>query len=161
MKIRLITNVCFLASAGCMLAGYWLAKFWYILLILFVMTITWCIIRNKSGLWPVSLILVIYIGLAVFGFLINLSPYLMAIGCTAALATWDLVLFRKDIDADSDKPKISLLEMLHMRSLTIAIGFGFLLSVLGLNIHFHLPFVVIAGLSLVSAFGLYQSFRNL
>lgn len=159
MRIQLMTSLCFLASVGCLLVGYWLAEFWYILLILFGMAILWFIIRNRSGLWPISMILVIYIALAVFGLLMNLSSYLMTIGCAAALASWDLVLFRKDTDADSHKQKDTLVERLHVRSLSIAIGSGLLLSVLVLNIHISLPLGVIVGLSLILAFGLYKSYE--
>ncbi len=83
----------------------------------------------------------------------------MIIGCTFALALWDLSLFGKDGNRNPSQPKDVLLEKLHLKALAIASGFGLLVSILSLNIHMHMSFGLIGGLLVLVALGLHLSLR--
>ncbi len=159
MKIHLLTGLCLLTSAGCLLIGYCLTEHWLILAFLPGVIIYWFIMRKKPGIWPVSIILVIYNVFAVAGLSIGLSPYLMTIGCLAAMASWDLVLFNQSMVGDRHQPNVMLLEKLHLQALAIAVSLGLLLSILSLNIRLHLPFVLVAGLIILAAFGLIRGYK--
>ena len=161
MKIKMLTGLSCLTSTGCLLVGSYLAELWFICWAVLGMIILWISFRKKPGIWPISIILIIYIVFAVAGLLLGLSPYLITIGCMAAMALWDLVLLNRNIVSEPLQPNVVLLEKLHLHALSIAIGLGLLLSILSLNIHLHLPFGLVVGLTILAAYGIFRGYKYL
>lgn len=160
MKIRMIADLCHLISTSCLLAGYYAVASRYVLWIL-LLSVFWLVIRRQSRSWPVSAYLVLQIILFVSGMLSGCSPYLMIVGCSAGLAAWDLILFANDpirkYEQTNDKPR----EKLHFQRVFLAFMVGMLSSVIGLNFHFHVPFLLIAVLVLIMAFLLFAGLKHL
>jgi len=151
--------ICTLGSILCLIFGFSLAGYWEIILLLPAIPLYWYFTRKVSTGLTISILLLVYVLLAAIGLLKDLSPYPMVIGCVLALAGWESAQFLlnfHDTSMDLTNPR---LEYLHNKDLVIAIGFGLLLALLGLNIRLHLPFGLVAGLVLLAAFGLYRGLR--
>lgn len=151
MKIHLIANnVCLMTAAVCLGAGYIPGGYWLIMPVLLVMTIFRMVMNTRSVFWPVSSQLVVYVFLAAVGVAVNLSLPLMVIGCTAALASWDLTRFNQSLVGNPPPEAQGLLEKYHMQSLTVMCGASLLLVSISSIINMQLPFGVIVFLILTA-----------
>lgn len=145
----LIFSICLIISTGCLAVGYIFAGYWLILFIVPLIIIMWVFTNKQSAFWPASSILLVFVILATVGIIAELSPVLMTISCTAALACWDLLLFKNSVTEISHKNNNLVLEKYHLKSLALAISVGLILSLIIANISLHLPFIVIVFLALV------------
>lgn len=151
MKIHsIILNVCLVMSAGCLGAGYILGGYWLIMPILLAMAIFWLIMKRRSLFWSASSLLLIDVALAIIGVTLNLSIYLMVVGCTTALACWDLTHFRHAI---TDKPPFGTdarLEKYHLQSLATAVFTGLFVALISSYISLQFPFGIMVFLVLMA-----------
>jgi hypothetical protein len=99
-----------LLSAGSITAGYLLAGSWIILPALLGLGLLFFIARRRSIFQAASVLLVGAFALAAIGVLVQLSLTLMLVGCMAALATWDLMLFSQTVERAAKREAISSLE---------------------------------------------------
>jgi len=152
-----------LLSATCLIIGFGLGRYWEILFIIPAIIVYWYFTRKTSLEFVLSILLVSYIILAVLGLLIQLSPYLMMIGCSLALISWESTLFSTKVSDASGlfRQNSQSLETLHIRDLLIVISIGLLLGLMGLNFSLHLPFGVVAILALLAICGFYRGLRFL
>jgi hypothetical protein len=151
MKIHsIILNVCVVTSAGCLGAGYILGGYWLIMPIFLAMAIFWLIIKRRSLFWSASSLLLIDVALAIIGVTLNLSIYLMVVGCTAALACWDLTHFRYTIIENPPLATDARLERFRLQSLAIAVFMGMSLAFIGAFIKLQFSFGVMVFLVLVA-----------
>ena len=150
MKIHsILLNVCLVMSAGCLGAGYILGGYWLIMPILLAMAIFWLIMKRRSLFWSASSLLLIDVALAIIGVTLNLSIYLMVVGCTTALACWDLTHFRHTM---IDKPPLGdvRLEKYRLQSLATAAFTGLFLAFISSYINLQFPFGIMVFLVLMA-----------
>ena len=151
MKIHsIILLVCRVMSVGSLGAGYILGGYWLILPVFLAMGIFWIIMKRRSLFWSASSLLLMGVALAIIGVTINLSIYLMVIGCTATLACWDLTHFRQAI---TDTPPLGTdarLERYHLQSLATAVFIGLLVALISSYINLQFPFGVMLFLVLMA-----------
>lgn len=146
----IILNFCLVITAGCLGAGYILGGYWWILPVLLAMAIYWITTKSRSTFWSVSSLLVTYVVLAIIGVTLNLSIHLMVLGCTFALACWDLIHFMESIyDNESHEADVPL-ERYHLKSLVTAVFTGLLLAFIGSSINLHFSFGVMVFFVLLS-----------
>jgi len=137
-KHPLSTLVCAGIAILSLTGGYGIQG-WPVLPVMLGLAAVWLLARKKAGAWLPSCLLVIYLGLAVYGLQAGYSPLMMILGATAALAWWDLVLLPSNKAAPLPPDFVNQ----HLRSLALAAGLGLLLAIAGLQIHLELPFGVI------------------
>jgi hypothetical protein len=148
-----------LGAILCLIIGFGFAGYWEIILFLPAIALYWFFTRKARVGIDLSIILFVYVFLAAIGLLKNVSTYLMIVGCSLALASWESSLFSLQIRDESTSSTNQRLEYLHNKDLIIAIGSGLLIAILGLNVRLYLPFGLIAGLVLLAAYGLYRGFK--
>lgn len=155
MRIHaILLNACRVMSLGSLGAGYILGGYWLILPVFLAMGIFWLIMNRHSPFWSAASLLLIDVALAVIGVTLNLSIYLLVIGCTAALAGWDLTHFRYTM---IDNPPLGAdvrLERSRLQSLAAAVFTGLVLALIGLYINLQFSFGVMVLLVLMAMGGL-------
>ena len=125
----------FSLAAGFLHGGYWMIVALYIPFVLLVL-----IFRHRSLFWLGTVYLSISLLLAAFGVLVQIPLLPMIIAGGAALASWDLYLFKHDIDSIiPEKSKPAMIKD-HFSSLGLAISCGFILAVTFSYFKFKLPF---------------------
>lgn len=141
----IILGICLVISVGCLGSGYMMNGFWMVIPILSAMAIFWAITKKKPAFWSASGLLMIYIVLAGIGVLINLSIYLMIVGCTSALVCWDLVHFRDGVVDIPSKESLVLLERDRLQSLAAVVVASLMLTLISLQIslQFHFGAIVL------------------
>lgn len=150
MKIySIIKYFALLISMTCLGTGYILNGYWLIFIAFFVMALFWLIMKKRPKFRPASSLLLAYIFLASIGVVINLSVPLMIVGCTMALASWELTHFSQGLLGNPLSGPQTSLEKYHLQSLSIMIGASLLLSFVGvyISLQFSFGFVVILVLS--------------
>ncbi len=151
---------CTTVSLVCLIAGFGLRGYWAIYFLLPVIPVYWFLTRKVSARITISILFFMYVLLAAAGLFTGVSPYFMLIGCACALAAWESTQFLLNFKHGSAAPADPRLERIHNQDLFLAIGSGLLLGLLGLNIHFQLPFGVIALLAILAIYGLYRGFNS-
>lgn len=151
MKLHLIVlDFCLCVSIGCLGIAYILRGFWLIVPVILVMAIFWITSRKKSAFWSASAILLIYVALAVIGVLIDLSTAMMLLGCTSALAFWDLAHFRQSMGNIPPNESQVRLERDRLQSLAASVFTGLLMASLSSLISLQLQFGAIVFLALLA-----------
>ena len=151
MKVHsIIFYVCWVVSVGSLGAGYILGGYWLILPVFLAMGIFWLTMNRHSPFLSTTGLLLIDVALAVVGVTLKLSIFLMVVGCTAALACWDLTNFRQAI---TDKPPLGTevrLEKFHLQSLAMAVFTGLFLAFISSYINLQFPFGAMVFLVLIA-----------
>lgn len=143
MKVHSIVLIaCRVMSLGSLGAGYILSGYWLILPVFLVMGIFWLIMNRHSRFWPASSLLLIDVALAVIGVTLNLSIYLMVIGCTTALACWDLTHFKHTLIYNPPQGTDARLEKYRLQSLAAAAFTGLVLALISSYINLQFSFGV-------------------
>jgi hypothetical protein len=151
MKVHsIILNVCRVMSIGSLGAGYILGGYWLILPVFLAMGIFWLIMNRYSPFWSASSLLLIDVALAVIGVTLNLSIYLMVVGCTTALACWDLTHFRHTMIHNPPLGADVRLERYRLQSLATAVFTGLFLAFISSYINLQFPFGIMVFLVLMT-----------
>jgi hypothetical protein len=151
MKILSITNdICLMIAAACLATGYILGRHWLIVPAFLIMVLFWMITKKRSIFWSASSLLLVYVFLAAIGVIANLSLSLMVVGCTTALASWDLTHFNHGMRGNPLFEAKGSLEKHHMQSLAVMYGASLLLALISSYINLQFPFGVIVFLVLVA-----------
>ena len=160
----IILNTCLVTSAGCLIGGYISSGYLVIVPAFLAMAIFWLATKKHSTFWSASSLLLIYIFLAALGMILNLSILLMALGCTTALAWWDLSHFSQSIDNNSSRKVTASLERYHLQSLAAVIFISFILIFIISTFNLRLSFGSIVILSLIAmgcfTYGIHHLLRN-
>lgn len=149
-----------LVSVGSIVGGYLMAGFRMVLLAPFCLALLWIIARRRSRSWGASILFAAVVFLAGFGITEGLSFILMLTGIVAGLASWDLMLFDADMQRERPGEPNASTNRYHLKWLALALGVGWLISVLATNLELRLPFMVVALLALFSVFGLTTAIRS-
>lgn len=155
MKIHsFVLYFCLAISVGSLSAGYISGGYWLILPVFLAMGIFWLTMNRHSPFWSATGLLLIDVVLAIIGVTLNLSVYLMVVGCTAALVCWDLIHFRQAIP---DKPPLGTdarWERYHLQSLATAVFTGLFLAFISSYINLQFPFGIMVFFVLMAMGGL-------
>jgi hypothetical protein len=146
--------VSLVALAFCLTAGYALAWQWAGAAIAIFISLAWLLAQKYSVSWLSHLCLVVSVALAVIGHLIGNSPQLMILSSGLSLAVWDLSLFTNTLGKDSPGIQIHRYEIKHFQSLALAICFGLAAALLGRQLHFKIPFILMLLCAALAVFGL-------
>jgi len=111
------------------------------MLIFMVMAAFWRFIKERSVFWSSSVLLMVFVFIAVAGVMAEFSTLLMAVACTAALAWWDLANFEQNIVVSQPLETLFLLERYHLQSLAIAVSGGLILVFVGSFLNLQIPFI--------------------
>jgi len=137
----IVQRICLLTSIICLSFPYLLAGHWPIMLIFMVMAAFWRFIKERSVFWSSSVLLMVFVFIAVAGVMAEFSTLLMAVACTAALAWWDLANFEQNIVVSQPLETLFLLERYHLQSLAIAVSGGLILVFVGSFLNLQIPFI--------------------
>lgn len=148
-KRSILLTVSLLMTIGILSAGYLIPGYWQILPVLLVVVLFRWFTRELPGIGPPSSVLIIFVTLAAIGIVSNLSLFLMLAAGTAALVTWDLMLFDRWPFLKSEPESASLLERKHLQSLALAASIGLFLAWVSSYLNLHFPFIIVAVLSLL------------
>ena len=85
-----ISRLCQLAAILFLAGGFGMAKSWLGVILIFALLPFGWIVRRYQRKWFASMMLVTYVGIAVYGLLSGISAYLVVAGVSAALAWWEL-----------------------------------------------------------------------
>jgi hypothetical protein len=160
MKIHSIaSNICLMIATACLAVGYILGGYWLILLAFLIMVLFWIIMKKRSIFWSASSLLLVYVFLAAIGVVVNLSLLLMVIGCTTALASWDLIHFNQSMSGNLFLDTTAQSEKYHLQSLAAMFGASLLLALISSYINLQFPFGVIVFLVLMAMTSLAKSMQ--
>lgn len=165
MKVHsIIFYVCWVVSVGSLGAGYILGGYWLILPVFLAMGIFWLTLNRHSLFWSTTGLLLIDLALAVIGVTLNLSFYLMVVGCTAALARWDLAHFRHTMIDNHPLATDARLERFRLQSLATAVFTSLFLAFISSYINLQFPFGAMVFLVLMAlgclVYGVQYLIRN-
>lgn len=158
--VLLINKMCIAASIACLGTAFLLAGYGLILLAFSAMAFFWLLQKRQPLFWSTSTLLVAYLFLAIVGVGLHLPAFLLAAGCTAALAGWDLTNFAHRL-ANQPPETGAPLEQNHLRSLAVAAGLSLMLVFISAQIHLQIPFLATVLLALVATGGLTYGLRLL
>jgi hypothetical protein len=152
LKHRLIMIVCLTFSTAFLVTGYLFAGWWQILLIFPAVMLFWKLSKYRPGICVPSVLFGTYMFLASLGIWMGLVRYLMVYGSIMALTGWELQLFQRGWIGSTQYLNIVLLERQHLKSLSIVIILGILLTTIGLNLQLRTPFGITLLLVLLLGF---------
>jgi hypothetical protein len=78
----------------------------------------------------------------------------MVTGLGFGLAAWDLLLLDDTLGATPARVQIGRYESAHIKSLTVSLGCGLVLSILGHLFTLRVPFIVLLGFAVAALLGL-------
>ena len=135
--------------------GFGLEGRWVGVLIVLILAALWLSARrNRTSQWLPTGLLILQIGTAITGLVMDCEPFLMINGIAPALGMWDIAQFQRRIKDDEGHTWGKLLDRQHYQSLGLALGCGVLLSNAGLVMRVQLPFGITTLAILISLFGL-------
>ena len=101
----------------------------------------WSSIKKMSVFWSSSILLLVFVLIAVTGVMAEYSTLLMVVACTAALAWWDLANFEQSIVVSQPLETLFLLERHHLQSLAMAVSGGLILAFIGSFLNLQISFI--------------------
>ena len=145
----LVNRVCLGIAITCLVLAFLLAGYWLILVAFLLMILIWIRFRNKPVFYSASSLLLVYVLLSVVGIFANLSTWLLVLGCTAALACWDLTIFGDGIKDNTSMGGGLKLEQHHLKSLAAVVSTGLVSASMSSFIKLNLPFIAVVFLVLL------------
>lgn len=137
-------------STGSLGLGYILAGYWLILPLFGTMALFWFPANKRSPFYSASVFLSVFVILAAVGITLGVPVNLMIVACTAALVSWDLLLFRQSASEVSPGRAGNYLEKYHLQALALATSAGLVIAFIIRYIHLQLSFTITALLSLAA-----------
>jgi hypothetical protein len=146
--------ICTIISALCLSAAYAReARYEGILVVIGSLVLHW--LFCKRGLpWLPSLILVGYTITASAGLLIGLSPWMLLVGISTAVGSWEAALFMQRVKGDCHIVYFKSMESKHLQLLSWVILLSLLLGFSGLFIHLDFSFFQVVLSVLAALLGL-------
>lgn len=155
--------ICLTTLILCLAAGYALTRKWSGAACVIPLCLFWLLAKKYSITWLAYICLLISIALAVIGQLIGNSVILMILSTGLALAVWDLLLLNNTSVKGPQGIQTHRYESKHLQSLVLAVGSGLTIVLLGRQLHFRLPFILMLLCIALAVFGLnfiWNSFKN-
>jgi hypothetical protein len=104
--------------------------------------------------------LILSVGLAAAGLILQAPPLLMLTGAVASLAAWDLFFLESGITPDYT-PESGFFESRHLMALTLSVGLGLFLAIAGRSLRLQLSFATSLVLVTLIAFSVNQIIKRL
>jgi len=128
--------------------GWILGRLWLQVPVVFLVGILWgvCVLRDIR--WVAPLLLMILMGAAAVGYMVDLSHILMlAAGCASVIA-WDLHQFEGRL-LDLDELATKEMEKQHLLRVFMLVGISFLVIVAGSMLQIRIKFIVLIFLTVL------------
>jgi hypothetical protein len=160
---RILSLACPMICAACLVAGYAANGGWIAVAAGVSTGLIWLLSYKRPASLPPSVALVISVVWGAVGLLVDAAPFLMILGTTLALASWDLMLLDHTLTscANSSAQTIRLFENRHYQSLALALGPGLLIVIAGRMIQFEIPLGGMIVLVILAMFSLDRIWRTL
>lgn len=126
-----------------------------------LLAVAWALKPLRHISWLASLSLGVYLLIAAAGLTLEGEPIFLVIGGMAALATWDLILFGRNLEGAENNAGLHRCTLEHFKSLGIAFGLAALLVIPVLLIRIQLPFFVMLVVLAIAATGILLAYRFL
>lgn len=146
--------ICLVISILCLAAGYGISGQWVGTVIAITTGLAWLRARKYPDSGLALICLVVSVCLAVIGRLTGSPPLLMICGSGLALAVWDLIFLDVALGKNSFGEHTRQYERKHLQSLTLALGSGLLVTLVGRLLNFQIPFIVMILFVVLVIFGL-------
>ncbi|MCX6915783.1 MAG: hypothetical protein NT167_22515 [Verrucomicrobia bacterium] len=117
--------------------------------------------KKLAAAWLPPTCLVSLVCLAAAGLLEGAPTFLMILGATAALASWDLMNLDRSMAGSASSETVRRFEKRHALSLAIALGLGLLMATSGKLFSLQIPFALLILLVLFDLFSLDRVSRYL
>jgi hypothetical protein len=134
--------ICLIILVFCLTIGYWIIGQRIGAVISILMGPAWLFARKYPASQLPLVCLLASVGLAAIGALTGAPPLWMIFGSTVALAVWDLLLLISALGNNASGEPIRRYQNEHIRSLSLALGFGLCAALLGHSINIQIPFIV-------------------
>ncbi len=150
MKLHsIIGYLCLGTSIASLVVAFGLSIYWPALIALPAMLLFWLLTQSKSPFWRASVLLCVYLGLAVTAVLLKRPLLPLVLGCLAALVWWDLQDFESTQSNRTPAEASGSLQKYRLQSLALTAAAGLLLTGAGLWLRIQLPFGAIVLLILL------------
>jgi len=160
---RSLIFLCPVISAACLATGYAMTGQGVAVVIALLTLPLWLLARQRPATVPPSVALAASVSIGATGLLTGAPSFLMILGATLALASWDLVLWDQTLtdNSISSAQTLALFETKHYQSLALALAPGLLIAIAGPLIHVQLPFMGLVLLVILALFSLDRVWRTL
>ncbi len=144
MRFRFTLLIVFLAiSIAALSFGYLTIGCWQIIPAILLFALLCGLLYKSNVQWSANIYFAGYTILAGVGIYERIPNVIVIIGIIAALASWDLLQFNKDISENSLPSAILSLERNHLQSLFLALSLGLILALAVNSLQIRIPFAVI------------------
>ena len=154
---KIIFLVCLAAAMASLAIGLSLAGQWLRALAILLPVGIMLLESKFPGVGLASIALLLFIGLAANGILLNAPSFLMLCGAIFALASWDLALWGHAVQR-SFSHQVQLLENKHLKSLLLVVILGGMVVGAERFLHLQIHFWVILFLVIAVFYGLDKIF---
>jgi len=135
-------------------AAYSLVGQWIGILCAIGLGFLWLFVRKYSDTWLPHLCLAASLVLTATGTLTGSQFILSIIGSGFSLAVWDLLLFDDSLQKPIFTEQTSRYENTHLQSLSLAVGLGIFVGIIGRSLHLQTPFILVVLMIALALFGL-------
>jgi hypothetical protein len=123
-----------------LMGGYYHSSLSPVAIGCFVIGLLWLLSQWRRWSWVPSLGLVVFMGAAMLGLWIGLSPILMTCGVLFGLTAWDLADFSSRLHRAAPEDNLRKLENTHLVRLTLLGLVSLSLSLLAMFLHLQISF---------------------
>jgi hypothetical protein len=159
--IPVAETICNLAGMLSLMAGYYDSSLSPVAIGCFVIGLLWLLSQWRRWAWVASLGLVVFVGAAVLGLWIGLSPTLMACSVLGGLLAWDLADFSRRLHCAAPEDDLRKLENKHFLRLVILGAIGLSLSLVAMYLHLQISFGWMFLLAFAALLGMMQLVKHL
>jgi hypothetical protein len=151
---KILFFICLAILVISQISVYALAGQWIGILCAIGLGFIWLFARKNTGTWLPHICLAASIILTTTGTLTGSYFSLSIIGSGFSLVVWDLLLFGASLKQTTFGDQTRRFENTHLRSLSMAAGFGILAGIIGRSLHLQIPFFLLVLMIIVAIFGL-------
>jgi hypothetical protein len=147
-------------SILCQMAGYAGMGGWIWMIAGMVLAALWLLSRKFETRMIASLALTATVGLAITGIALGCSGWLLIASAAFGLAAWDILMMGTETRDSWDDCDWQSYRDSHLKTCLLVVVGGLLFALLGRQINFQIPFVVMIGLVITGVFILNRVWRN-
>lgn len=136
-----------------LVAAYALTALWIPAGLILLLSLPWVIGWRTRVTWMAPFTTGMYVTAAAVGGWLDLNPWLLVIGFTAALSAWDLDAFARQLEDVDAVEEERVLKGRHLRRLLVVDGLGLLSAAVALAVRVNLSFTLALALALIVLVG--------
>jgi hypothetical protein len=159
--ISIFEAITILAGMISLMVGYYHSSLSPIAIGCFVIGLLWLLSLWRRWTWVASLGLVVFMGAAMLGLWIGLSPILMVCGVLFGLSAWDLADFSRRLHRAAPEDDLRKLENIHLVRLILLGVVSLILSLLAVFLHLQISFGWMFLLAFAVVLGMVQLVKRL